>query len=164
MSRPAAAISGITLLSLLGLASAQVCPSEYGPCEHEVHITVQAASGEVQARTFFVHVPDNLPPTMPQPALVSFHGCGGNVAPPWPDFEVGTRLNVATARRQWFNIYPLGTSATGGSLGWNWPGTGACTTTPMTRSSRVQSWHGCPPTSASTASGSLPWAFPTAAL
>lgn len=110
-------------------ATAQVCPSGYGPGEHKVEVTVRAASGEDQQRIFYVHVPESMP-TDPAPALVSFHGCGGNILPPWPDFEVGTRLNEATARRLWYNIYPAGTSATGGSLGWNWPGTGACTTGP----------------------------------
>ena len=37
---------------------------------------------------------------------MSWHGCGSTVAPPWPDFEIGTQLNAATAARKWYNICP----------------------------------------------------------
>lgn len=126
----------------LAAVSAQLCPSALGPGEHQIDVVVVPAAGlgvQEQARTFFVHVPDDMPTEEVMPGLVSWHGCGGNVAPPWPDFEVGTGLNQATAVRKWFNIYPKGTSATGGSLGFNWNGEGACTTSPQVRSASLAS-------------------------
>ena len=111
------------------------CPAERLPAgEHTVTLNVHAANGQVQPRTMFVHVPPGMPEERRQPALISWHGCGSNVGPPWPDFQVGTRLNEATAARQWYNIYPMGTAREGGtSLGFNaGQGLSTCQTDPET--------------------------------
>eukprot|EP01052_Picozoa_sp_SAG31_P039385 SAG31_NODE_5453_length_2531_cov_1.683799_2_plen_342_part_00 len=125
-------VIGLVLLSTAAAAAGSTCPSVFGPGKHEVVVQIGAMS-----RTFYVHVPDHMPEHDPRPALLSWHGCGGNVEPPWPDFEVGTRLNEATALRQWFNIYPVGTASTpGASLGWNWctgqDGCSSCNVDPAT--------------------------------
>ena len=110
------------------------CRAERLPAgEHEVTLQVAAGNGEIQERRIFVHVPEGMPEDQEQPALVSWHGCGSTVGPPWPDFQVGTELNEATAARQWYNIYPLGTAREGGTLGWNaGPGLSTCQTDPNT--------------------------------
>ena len=64
-------------------ARAAVCSADrLPPGDHSVTLMVRAGNGELQERRIYVHVPEGMPEQQPQPALVSWHGCGSNVGPP----------------------------------------------------------------------------------
>jgi polyhydroxybutyrate depolymerase len=106
------------LLIALCLASscAAQCANKLAGGEHLVNIEVGSMN-----RDLFLMVPQKSVPGEARPGVVAIHGCGSS-----PErFEMESALNVETAQREWFNVYPKGTGSS--RLGWN-AGNGACAT------------------------------------
>lgn len=100
----------VLALALWAHACHAGCPATLSAGLH-----MRQASVDGRTRRWYVHVPEKMP-AEPRPGIVMLHGCGSSPQ----KFMNESRMAERSAARQWYSVFPEGTTtrADGGGLGW----------------------------------------------